>query len=100
MKFGEGISAEQLWFSRNSNDLVIDHIGNDDQVRITEWFASANNQIEQISVEKAVLYNNQVVNLVNAMSVFNAPSGAGAIIPQAIQDQLEPVLAASWTPAP
>jgi Ca2+-binding RTX toxin-like protein len=98
LKFGDDINTEQLWFSRNSNDLLIDHIGSDDQVRIKNWFSSENNQIEQISAKNAVLYNNQVINLVNAMALFNAPSGSGAIIPQEVQDQLEPVLAASWTP--
>jgi Ca2+-binding RTX toxin-like protein len=99
LKFGEGISADDLWFSRKSNNLVVDHIGSDDQLQIKNWFSSINNQIEQISVENAVLHSNQVINLVNAMSAFNAPTGSGAIVPQDVQEQLAPVLATSWTPA-
>ena len=99
LKFGEGISANDLWFSRKSNNLVVDHIGSDDQVQILNWFSNANYQIEQISVENAVLHSNQIISLVNAMSAFNAPTGSGAIVLQDVQEQLAPVLATSWTPA-
>ena len=95
--FGEGVNKTDLWFSRQSNHLIIDRIGSDDQVRITNWFSDPSYQIEQISVQNAVLQNNQVVNLVNAMASFNVPVGSGAIVPQDVQEQLAPVLAASWT---
>lgn len=36
--------------------------------------------------------------LVQAMAVFDAPSGAGEEIPQHVKDQLQPVLASSWQP--
>ena len=97
IQFGEGIDTQQLWFSRNNNDLLIDVVGTDDQVRIKDWYSSSNNQIEEITVADQVLFNNQVDNLVNAMAAFNVQTGPGEIIPQEIQEQIAPVIAANWS---
>jgi len=37
--------------------------------------------------------------LVNAMAVFAVPTGVGAQIPTDVQEQLQPVLAATWIAA-
>ncbi|MCK5479277.1 MAG: hypothetical protein KAI44_10190, partial [Methylococcales bacterium] len=84
LRFGAGFSANNLWLTQDGNDLLLQHVGSDDQIRITKWFTSSNWQIEQIQVENAVLYSNQVANLVNAMSAFD------------VQEQLAPVIAVSW----
>ncbi|MBV1789603.1 hypothetical protein KQ940_16230, partial [Marinobacterium sp. D7] len=94
--FGDDIQSEDLWFTRDENDLVIDTIGTDDQVRIENWYSSSVYQIESIEAADAVLTNNVVDQLVNAMASFDVPTGVGAIVPQDVQDQLAPVLAANW----
>jgi len=97
LQFGAGISSDNLWLTQENDDLLLQRLGSDDQVRIASWFTSTTQQIEQIQTENAVLLNNQVANLVNAMAAFNVPASADGIIPQEIQDQLAPVIAASWT---
>jgi len=47
-------------------------------------------------VDDLILQQDQVVQLVNAMAVFDVPSGVGAVVPQDVKDQLTPVLASSW----
>ena len=38
-----------------------------------------------------------VEQLVNAMAVFDVPQGAGAVIPDDVKEQLQPVLAEVWS---
>jgi hypothetical protein len=42
------------------------------------------------------LLENQVANLVNAMAAFNPPPLGQMTMTAAIQNQLQPVLAANW----
>ena len=42
MVFGAGIQSYDLWFSRDGNDLLIDTVGTDDQVRVENWHAGSN----------------------------------------------------------
>ena len=44
-----------------------------------------------------VLMNNQIDQLVSAMAAYDVPMGAGNVIPQDVKDNLQPVLANSWT---
>ncbi|RDE18038.1 hypothetical protein DV711_18105 [Motiliproteus coralliicola] len=98
IEFGGGISSEELWLTRDANDLVIDTIGNSDQIRIENWYSSSSYQIERIETADSVLTNNLVDQLVNAMAEFDVPAGDGAVVPQEAKDQLAPVIASSWQP--
>ena len=98
IEFGAGITQSELWFDRTNDNLVISTVGTDDSVTIENWYTSSRYQIESIEVEDYSLSNNQVDALVQAMAVFDAPSGAGEEIPQHVKDQLQPVLASSWQP--
>ena len=90
------IAPEQLWFSQSGFDLLIDVVGTSDQVRVINWYYTEDRQLDTIYARDQVLQRNQVQQLVNAMAAFDAPTGAGAVIPPAVQDQLEPTLAAAW----
>jgi len=95
--FGPTITTDELWFSQNGNDLVINIVGTDDSTTIQDWYLSAYNQVEQIALDDgSMLYNTQVQQLVDAMAAFAPPVGVGAIVPQDVQDQLAPMLAANW----
>jgi hypothetical protein len=95
--FGSDIAKENLWFCRDGNNLVINLVGNNDSVTVNGWFASSYNHIEEIQLtDGSILYDTQVQQLVDAMAAFAPPVGAGAVVSQEAQDQLSPVLAATW----
>ena len=87
---------EDLWFSRNGNNLQITTGGTDDSVTISNWYSNANYQLDRIEVGSSVLLNSQVDQLVSAMASFSIPNGEGNIIAQETKDQLQPVLAVTW----
>ena len=94
--FDNTLSANDFWFARNGNDLDIYTIGADDKVSITNWYSNGYYQIESIEVGNAVLMNTQVDQLVSAMAAYDSPQGAGSVVPQAVQDELAPVIAQTW----
>lgn len=95
-----GIDHDQLWFSRQGDDLQIDYVGTDDQITIASWYNS--NELYVLD-EIATLDDGfsldyaDVDQLVTAMSQFAIPAGVGAVIPQDQQDTLAPTLAAVWS---
>ncbi len=90
------ILHEDIWLTQNSNDLVIDVIGTNDQVRVKDWFIDESSKLDTIDASDLSLQQDQVAQLVNAMAVFDVPTGVGAVIPQDVKDQLTPVLSSSW----
>lgn len=96
VKFGAGIDSDDLWFSRVNDDLLVQTVGTNDQVTISQWFIDEKFQIEKINTESSSLDHSQVDALVQAMASFDAPAGSGEVLPQDVRDQLAPVLASSW----
>ncbi|MCP4090976.1 MAG: hypothetical protein GY746_14475, partial [Gammaproteobacteria bacterium] len=92
----DNIVNDKLWFTQNGNNLVVDVIGTDDRVTIKNWYLGEEYQLDEIKVESHMLQNNQVDQLVNAMAVFDIPTGVGAVVPQDAKDQLAPVIASTW----
>jgi Ca2+-binding RTX toxin-like protein len=93
------VSFEDLWFSRNGDNLQITQAGTDNQVTVNDWYNGADYQLDSINTSSSVLLNNQVDLLVSAMAVYDVPSGAGNIVPQDIKDQLQTVIAETWQAA-
>ncbi|EAR20406.1 calcium-binding protein [Nitrococcus mobilis] len=98
--FGAGIVKEDLWLSRNGDDLVIDRLGSSDGVTIADWYTSTSHQVERIKTDEGtVLLSGQVDQLVSAMAAFDPPaSGEMNLTPQE-QQQLQEAIAATWQPA-
>ncbi|SFK75742.1 calcium-binding protein [Methylophaga sulfidovorans] len=95
--FENDISYDALWFSRSDNDLQINVEGTDDQITISNWYDGTEHQLDQSESGSMVLMNNQIDQLVSAMAAYDVPMGAGNVIPQDVKDNLQPVLANSWT---
>ncbi|BCS53645.1 calcium-binding protein [Geobacter sp. SVR] len=97
VEFGEGVTPDQLWFSRANNNLEVSIVGTDDKFTIQDWFYSSYNHVEQFkTAEGLTLLDSQVQNLVNAMAAFTPPAPGQTILPQNYQETLAPVLAANW----
>ena len=91
-------TRDNLWFSRSGNNLVVTVAGTTDQVTINNWYGSSSYQLDKFNTSGYVLQNSMVDQLVNAMSAYAVPYGAGNTIPPDEQAALAPVLAATWQP--
>lgn len=94
--FEGGITKENLWFSQDGDNLVIDVIGSEDQVVVSDWYDGDAAKLDDISTAGFALASENVATLVNAMAQFGAPPAGNASLPQAVRDELAPVLAVSW----
>jgi Ca2+-binding RTX toxin-like protein len=79
---------DTLWFSQTGTDLVIDQIGTDNTLTVTNWFTTANAQIE-------VFYDDATGHQLNASSVANLVSTMAGFAPQVITDSSNAALVAA-----
>ncbi|AZM81357.1 hypothetical protein EIP87_04780 [Pseudomonas aeruginosa] len=92
----DDISRENLWLSRQGDNLVIDVRGSEDSVTLQNWYTNPAQQLDSIQAGGSSLYANQVDALVNAMAAFGAPAGGETNLTQTQREQLEAVIAANW----
>lgn len=92
----QNTSADNLWFIKSGNDLLIDVIGSDDEITVQDWYKNDNQKLDVIQAGDLKLLANKVDNLVNAMAAFSAPAGGEAQLAEDVRDQLTPVIAANW----
>ena len=83
LQFGENIGQQQLWLTRNRDDLVIHILGTQDQITVNQHFKGDQYRLEQIQ-----LYDNQTASyeaidkLTEEMAKLAAPgSGETTISP-------------------
>ena len=97
LAFASDVTYDQLWLRHVGNDLVVSIIGGTDSVAIRDWYSGSANHIEQIRAgDGKVITDANIDALVQAMSIMSAPAAGQTVLPQAMQSQLAPVLAASW----
>lgn len=92
----EGITRDNLWLSRQGDNLVIDVRGSEDSVTVQDWYANSAQRLDAVQAGGSTLYANQVDNLVSAMAAFGAPAGGEINLSQVQRDQLNAVIAANW----
>lgn len=98
LSFLHDINHDQLWFSQDNDDLRINIIGTSDQVTIEDGYDGQAQQLEEIQASDGFsLANNQVDQLVSAMASFNIPDAGELTLSSDLQEQLAPILVASWT---
>ncbi|WP_324770601.1 M10 family metallopeptidase [Pokkaliibacter plantistimulans] len=98
--FGDDISNDQLWFSRNDNSLVVSVIGTSDQTSISNWYNGSAFQIDQFQTASGdILLSSQIDNLVNAMAAFNPPATGEVTLNNTDYAGLDTVIAANWNSA-
>lgn len=92
----EGTVRENLWLSRNGDNLVIDVMGSEDRITIQGWYTNSAQQLDVIQAGDSSLYANQVDTLVNAMAAFGAPAGGLVDFAPLQREYLNAVIAANW----
>jgi Ca2+-binding RTX toxin-like protein len=95
--FEAGISVEQLWFRKVSNNLEASIIGTTDKLTLTNWYLGSQYQVEKFeAADGQVLLSSQVQSLVQAMAAFSPPAAGQTTLPTNYQTTLNPVIAAAW----
>jgi hypothetical protein len=98
LQFGEGISHEQLWFSREGLNLEISVIGTDDQVTVQGWFLASSLRIEHIQAGGLELDAAGVRALVEAASQYTPPPNGATELGEDYADLLD-VIGGQWEAA-
>ncbi len=97
IKFGSGITQQNLWFSRTGNDLTINILGTQDGMTLQGWYGSKHQPIEEIKTSNGYeLEDKKIELLVQAMASFTPTPGSGGVLPTEMPDQLQATLAAAW----
>ena len=94
---GQGISSDQLWFSRQGDDLYMQVIGTTDSITINKHYADETHRIEgfQLADGKALSVA-KIDALVDAMSAFAPPAVGQTTLPDDYQQTLNATIVASW----
>jgi Ca2+-binding RTX toxin-like protein len=79
----EDVTADQLWFSQDGNDLLITVISTDNQAIIRDWFVSDAFKLDQIHVGEDILLPAGVENLL-AITSASGVSLADVMSPNAL----------------
>ncbi|MBB1520845.1 calcium-binding protein [Aquipseudomonas guryensis] len=96
-QFLSGISTDQLWFRKLSNNLEVSVIGTSDKLTVKDWYLGNAYHVEQFkTADGKTLLDSQVQNLVNAMAAFAPPAAGQTSLPENYQASLASVIAANW----
>ncbi|MDX1669131.1 MAG: calcium-binding protein, partial [Limnobacter sp.] len=92
----DGVSHQNLWFSRSDQDLLITIAGTSTQINMHGWYANPGSEVDQFKAGSYTLLANQVDNLVNAMASYDVPLGAGKVIPANVKEELLGTFSTAW----
>ncbi len=77
--------------------MKVNIVGTSDTLVIDNWYTDAGYHVERFELANgSFLLDTQVELLVNAMAVFDPPAAGQLDLPADVQDELNPVLAATW----
>lgn len=96
------LSHQDVWFSQDAetDDLLIDIVGRDDQMRFTDWFLGDEHKVGKMTDHFGnTILTAGIDTLVQAMSVFDVPQGIGAEITPEVEQALDPVISSVWQSA-
>ena len=92
------IKADDLWFEKSGDNLLINLIGTADRVTVNNWYSSSYNQIGTIEAGDSALVYNQVAQMVQAMAGLGAPGAADGGWTDEQKESLNPILTTYWQP--
>ena len=73
----QGFKSDELWFRQNGINLIINHIGSDDQISFEDWFYSEScRQFTIITADNKAITAGQVQKLLTAMAGFTVNTEA------------------------
>ncbi|MFC6921392.1 calcium-binding protein [Microbulbifer taiwanensis] len=96
LQLADGIEESELWFHRDGDDLVVDLLGTEDQVRVQDWYLDAANQLDAVRTDDSVITASEIEQLVTAMAAFGAPAGGEVNLTSEEQSQVNAAITAAW----
>ncbi|WP_374307439.1 calcium-binding protein [Dongia sp.] len=91
------VANDQLWFSRNGDDLMVSVVGTDDRATIQGWYTGTDYKLDQVQLADGRYATAvDVEQLVMAMASFTPPPVGQINLDNTTRQALAPVLAASW----
>lgn len=94
---GDGIEADDIWFSRNEYDLELSIVGSTDKITVRDWYKGKSSRLDEIQLADGnVLVESQVEQLRLAMAAFDPPTGSDSSLPADVLADLQPIIAESW----
>ena len=93
--FFNDLAASDLWFSRQDNNLLIQVEGSINSVTVDGWFETDQVKPHVVAGDQE-LVDGALDQLIQAMSVFDAPIGVGVVRTEEAQESISTVLASSW----
>ncbi|EJN03801.1 calcium-binding protein [Herbaspirillum sp. YR522] len=97
LAFYQDLAQQDLWFSRQADDLSITVVGSSDGVTIHDWFLGPAYQVARLWIDdEKIMPGDKVPALVQAMSHFTPPAADGAGLPAEVRQALAPAIAAAW----
>ncbi|WP_306260413.1 LysM peptidoglycan-binding domain-containing protein [Pararhizobium sp. IMCC21322] len=102
--FTDGISKEELWFSRSIEDLEITIVGSTDKVTLQDWFSSNLSSdtpeytIDEIWAGSEKLESTDINSLISAMAAFTPDdgNGNGGVTSTNLPQSLQLAVDAAW----
>jgi Ca2+-binding RTX toxin-like protein len=91
-----GVTADQLWLSRDGDDLTVSLIGTSDSLTVSDWFTGAGHQLESLRLSDGkALAADRVQALIDAMATMSPPVAGQTAIPPG-QTALQQLVSSSW----
>ena len=101
IEFSEGVSWDQLWFSRSGDDLVVALMGTESEVAVEDWWngplvsdVDGSRQVETILAGSHSLSSGAVSQLVEAMAGMSPPPSGQTELSAVQRHQMASPLAA------
>jgi Ca2+-binding RTX toxin-like protein len=97
LRFGDGVEASQVWFSKSGKDLEVSIIGTADRITVSNWYRGAERHVELFELASGErLTDAQVQSLVDAMSGFAPPPLGQVTLVGAYEAALASVIDTAW----
>ncbi|WP_162551116.1 calcium-binding protein [Paenibacillus tepidiphilus] len=96
------VNSDEVVFSKNANDLVIEIMGSTDRATVTNWYTNSYYQTEVLTAQDGTqIKNTQIEQLVQAMATYSSSTGIAwsQAVAEKRGDALQ-VLAQYWTTTP
>jgi len=91
------VGHDELWFSQNGNDLVVNVIGTDNAVTVSGWYEAAENRVSTITTADGYQLNGANVDfMVNAMAAMTPPPAGQTYLSDSERTALATVIAVGW----
>jgi hypothetical protein len=94
---GNGVNADQIWLSRQGNDLEVQLIETGAKLTLDSWYTQPTSHVDSFQLSNGQrLLESQVEVLVQAMSSFAPPAPGNSVLSPLYHDTLTPIIAANW----